>query len=119
MNRRTGSVIAATGLLGAFMLGAPLARAYDEAAYLFNVYLRPGYNFTDQAEALAYGYGICGKIEHGETYGQLVSEIKADFQTDDEYQATYLITQATNELCPSQIWQLRRSVIHDGEAGTP
>jgi hypothetical protein len=38
-----------------------------------------------------------------------VREVKADFQTSDEYQASYLITQGANELCPARIWQLRQS----------
>lgn len=29
--------------------------------------------------------------------------------TTDDYQAPYLITQASNELCPQLIWQLRNS----------
>ena len=27
------------------------------------------------------------------------------FNTSDDYQAPYLISQAVNELCPAQIWQ--------------
>ena len=42
-------------------------------------------------------------------YGQLVNSIKSDFATDDEFQASYLISQAAQELCPAQIWQLRQS----------
>ena len=40
---------------------------------------------------------------------QLVDDIKNDFSTADEFQASYLITQSANELCPAQIWQLRKS----------
>jgi hypothetical protein len=42
-------------------------------------------------------------------FAQVVSDVMADFQTSDDYQATHLITQAVNELCPALIWQLRRS----------
>jgi hypothetical protein len=35
---------------------------------------------------------------------QIMSEVKTDFATDDEYQASYLIAQAANELCPELIW---------------
>jgi ribosomal protein S17E len=38
-----------------------------------------------------------------------VGDIKGDFNTNDEFQASYLISQAANELCPAQIWQLRNS----------
>jgi Protein of unknown function (DUF732) len=78
-------------------------------AYLVNVTVRPGYNFANADQALAYGRGICDKIAGGEGYAQLAADVKADFNTSDEYQATYLISQAAQELCPNLIWQLRNS----------
>ena len=42
----------------------------------------------------------------------MIGDIKADFNTVDEYQASYLLSQATNELCPALIWQLRNSAAH-------
>jgi hypothetical protein len=91
--------------------GAASANA-DAVAYLVNVTVRPGYNFPNAAAALAYGHGICDNVEQGRTYPQLMSDVKADFNTDDEYQASYLITQAVNELCPALIWQLRNTAAH-------
>lgn len=41
-----------------------------------------------------------------------MTAVKSDFNNPDEYQASYLITQAANELCPAQIWQLRNSAAH-------
>jgi hypothetical protein len=38
-----------------------------------------------------------------------MGDVKDDFSTSDGYQASYLITQAVNELCPAMIWQLRNS----------
>ena len=87
---------------------APTATA-DAVAYLLNVTVRPGYNFTNADEALAYGHGICDKIARGDGYARIARDIKADFNTADEYQATYLMSQATQELCPNLIWQLRNS----------
>lgn len=49
------------------------------------------------------------KLRSGRGYGQLIGDLKSDFNTDDEYQASYLIAQAANELCPAMIWQLRNS----------
>lgn len=104
-----GAVLTTMGLLGmgATVRAAP-ARA-DQVAYLVNVTVRPGYNFANANDALAYGHGICEKIASGTPYGQIMSEVKTDFATTDEYQASYLVTQAANELCPAQIWQLRNS----------
>ena len=105
-------VLAACAMAAAAMLGlAPAARA-DVVAYLVNVHVRPGYNFPNADAALGYGYGICDKVSAGHTYAQVMGEVKADFETSDEYQASYLINQAVNELCPAQIWQLRNSAAH-------
>jgi hypothetical protein len=104
------TVLAATAAFsGGSLAGAPAASAYDEVAYLVNVTVRPGYNFPNAQAALAYGYGICDKISVGRPYAQLVADIKADFRTSDEYQASYLISQAAQELCPANIFQLRNS----------
>jgi Protein of unknown function (DUF732) len=104
-----GVVIACAALFGVATLAlAPCARA-DVVAYLLNVTVRPGYNFADADAALSYGHGICDKVSQGRTYAQVMSNVKADFNTSDEYQASYLISQAVNELCPALIWQLRNS----------
>ena len=101
-------VAVAAALSSVGLAGAPTADA-DEVAYLVNVTVRPGYNFPNAEAALAYGRSICGDIASGNTYGQVMQRVKGDFNTRDEYQASYLISQSVNELCPAQIWQLRRS----------
>jgi Protein of unknown function (DUF732) len=88
--------------------GAPSARA-DAVAYLVNVHVRPGYNFPNSEAALSYGYGICDKVSAGRPFAEVMSEVRADFNSSDEHQASYLISQAVNELCPAFIWQLRSS----------
>lgn len=95
-------------MLGSALATAPTAVA-DPVAYLLNVTVRPGYDFANADEALAYGHGICDKIARGDSYASIARGVKADFNTSDEYQATYLIAQAAQELCPSLIWQLRNS----------
>ena len=89
-------------------LPAPGAEA-DAGAYLINVTVRPGYNFANRDAALEYGQGICRKVARGDGYANIMADVKADFRTSDEFQASYLITQAVNELCPAQIWRLRNS----------
>ena len=84
------------------------ARA-DSVGYLVNVTVRPGYNFANADAAVSYGYGLCDQIGSGVSYAQLVNTIKSDFATSDEFQASYLLSQASQELCPAQIWQLRQS----------
>ncbi|MCV7177090.1 DUF732 domain-containing protein, partial [Mycolicibacterium sphagni] len=81
----------------------------DDIGYLVNVTVRPGYNFPNADAALAYGHGLCDQINSGVKYGQLVNTIKSDFSTTDEFQASYLISQSAQELCPAAIWQLRQS----------
>ncbi|MDX1871390.1 DUF732 domain-containing protein [Mycolicibacterium sp. 120266] len=98
----------AAGLVGTATLPAPAAHA-DVVAYLVNVTVRPGYNFAGPDAAIAYGQTICDRVSAQMPYGQLVEQVKADFNTADYYQGAYLINQAVNELCPAQIWQLRQS----------
>ena len=101
--------LALAGLCGVVVLAsAPRVRA-DVVAYLVNVTVRPGYNFANADAALSYGHGICDKVSAGRSYAQVMGDVKADFNTSDEYQASYLISQAVNELCPALIWQLRNS----------
>jgi hypothetical protein len=99
-------------LLASSMIGA-LATASaghaDAVAYLVNVTVRPGYNFVSADAALAYGHNVCDKVAAGEGYPQIMGDVKSDFSTSNEYQASYLITQAVGELCPAQIWALRNS----------
>jgi len=89
----------------------PRAQA-DAMAYLVNVTMRPGYAFTNAEEALGYGHGICESLSRGRGYLQLINDVKDDFTTSDDYQASYLISQSVNELCPALIWQLRNSAAH-------
>jgi len=49
--------------VAAFVRG-PTARG-DAIAYLVNVTVRPGYNFANAEEALAYGHGICDEVAGG------------------------------------------------------
>lgn len=108
-----GAVLAA--MVGVGLVSAPTANA-DQVAYLVNVTVRPGYNFPNADAALAYGYDVCDKINAGTPYRQLMDDIKRDFGTDDEFHASYLTSQAANELCPAAIWQLRNSAAEDQRA---
>ena len=106
------TAIALVGMLIWLTSGAvPTARA-DVVAYLLNVTVRPGYNFAGADQAIAYGQGICDKIGAAEPFGQIVGDVQTDVGTGDSYQATYLISQAAQELCPAQIWQLRQLAAH-------
>jgi hypothetical protein len=82
--------------------------AADDVGYLVNVTVRP-YHFADATAALAYGRRICAAVEADRPYRAVMADVMADQATTDEYQASYLITQATEELCPALISQLRSS----------
>ena len=96
----------------------PVARA-DVVAYLFNVAVRPGYHFANADAALSYGHALCDKVSQRRSYAQVVGDVKAELNTSDEYQASYLTSQAVNELCPALIWQLRNSAAHYRPPTTP
>jgi hypothetical protein len=102
-------LLAGAGALSAVAAAGSGAAHADAVAYLLNVTVRPGYHFANADDALTYGRGICDKVAYNGTYGAIIGDIKADFANPDEYQASYLIAQAVNELCPPLIWQLRNS----------
>jgi hypothetical protein len=110
------ALAAAAAAVGIPMAAIPTACA-DQVAYLVNVTVRPGYNFANADHALSYGYSVCDRIAAGVSYPQLITELKSDFHTSDEYQASYLIAQSAQELCPAQIWAVRNSAA--GYVGSP
>ncbi|GAC1410596.1 MAG: hypothetical protein NVSMB60_32310 [Mycobacterium sp.] len=61
---------AALRALGGFALPTPAASA-DAVAYLVNVTVRPGYNFANADQALAYGHEVCDKIAAGRQAGPM------------------------------------------------
>jgi hypothetical protein len=73
--------------------GIPRAHA-DSVAYLIDVTVRPGYNFANADDALAYGQQLCDKVSQDRTYADLIGDVKSDFNTSDEFQASYLIDKA-------------------------
>jgi hypothetical protein len=104
------NVIGSCAMVLGFMavMVSPVARG-DAVAYLVNVTVRPGYDFANAEDAIGYGRRICDKVAQGRSYGALIGGLKTDLSTGDDYQASYLIAQAVNELCPAQILQLRNS----------
>jgi Protein of unknown function (DUF732) len=88
------------------------ARAYSapapEVEYTYDVMVRRHYNFPSD-DAIGYGHGICDKVSGGESYAQVMGEVKRDVTPNDEFAANYLVSNAVNLLCPDQIWQLRNS----------
>ncbi|WP_431236263.1 DUF732 domain-containing protein (plasmid) [Mycolicibacterium psychrotolerans] len=103
------TVVAIAIFIAAGLLATARPARADNIGYLVNVTVRPGYNFPNADAALAYGYGVCDQITAGVSYSQLIKNIKGDFSTSDEFQASYLISQSAQELCPAAIWQLRQS----------
>jgi hypothetical protein len=95
---------------GAAMATAPPSGA-DAVGYLVNVTVRPGYNFPNAQAALDYGYGLCDRIGQRQSYADLATSIRSDFNTSDEHLVSYLLSQSAQELCPAQIWQLRQSAV--------
>lgn len=79
-----------------------------EVDYLYNVMVRRYYNFPN-GDAIGYGRGICDKVRGGQSFSQVMSDVKSDVTPSDEYAANYLVSNAVSQFCPEQIWQLRHS----------
>ena len=108
-----------TTALAAATLITPATAQADAGTYVLNVTIRPGYHFANGQDAIGYGQQICDKVSQGRSYGQVMGDVKNDFNNADEYQASYLISQAVGELCPALIWQLRNSAANYRPAGAP
>lgn len=108
MRRSCWLLITAGFSVGA--VASPSARA-DDMGYQVNVSVRPSHNFPD-ADALAYGRGICDKVVARRAYSDLVAHIKTDFNTSDDCQTSCLINQAVSQLGASSICQLHNSAAH-------
>jgi hypothetical protein len=116
MNGRKSLVVSiafAVGVAGAAQMRAPRAHAAPapEVEYVYDVMVRRHYNFPNN-NALSYGHGICDEVTAGQSYAQVLGEVKRDVTPNDEFAANYLVSYAVNLLCPSQIWQLRNSAAH-------
>lgn len=97
-------------LSGAGLAVAPQAHAVPspDVDYLYNVTVRRHYEFPN-GDALGYGHGICDKVSGGESYAQVMGDVKSSVTPNDEYAAGYLVSYAVSQFCPDQIWQLRNS----------
>jgi len=113
--RHTPTVLTAFAAVGVGIaqMSAPLASAAPapEVEYLYNVAVRRHYNFPNN-DALGYGHSICDKVAGGETYGNVMADVKNNVTPNDEFATNYLVSYAVNLLCPEQIWQLRNSASH-------
>jgi len=105
------TVFLAAAVSGVVQTCAPWARAAPapEVEYTYNVTVRRHYNFPPPTDALTYGHGICDKVIRGESYAQVMGDVKRDVTPNDEFAANFLVSYAVNLLCPEQIWQLRQS----------
>ena len=88
------------------------ALARDVVAYLVNVHVRPGYNFPNADAALSYGYGICDKVAAGRGFPEVMADVRADFNTSDDYQASYLIIAGCQRTLPRSDLAAANSAAH-------
>jgi hypothetical protein len=109
MRSSLAAILVAVGMGTAAITVAPATHA-DQIGYLVNVHARPGYTFADAQQALDYGYSVCDRVAANTHFADLVNQVDADLDTSDQYESTYLIGQAVDQLCPADLWQLRQSV---------
>lgn len=105
---RVLSVGLMSGLVSAGGLAAAQTANADEVGFLVNVFQMRAFNFPNAEATIAYGQTICMRVEGKVSYVDLINQVKAELNTS-EFLAGYLISQAAEELCPAQIWQLRQS----------
>ncbi|MDX1888952.1 DUF732 domain-containing protein [Mycolicibacterium sp. 050158] len=96
------------GLVAAVQAPAASAVPAPEVEYTYDVMFRRHYDFPGN-DALGYGYQLCDKVTQGQSYADVMRDVKADVTPNDEASANYLVSNAVGILCPAQIWQLRNS----------
>jgi hypothetical protein len=79
-----------------------------EIEYTYDVIVRRHFDFPNN-DAIGYGFGICDKVAHGQPYGSIMVDVKADVMPNDEQAANYVVSNAVGILCPAQIFQLRKT----------
>lgn len=107
----TPAVVAALAIPLAAIPSARAAPA-PEVEYVYDVMVRRHYNFTSPDDAVSYGHRICDEVSQGNSYAQVMGDVKNDIVPNDEFAANYLVSYAVNLLCPAMIWQLRNSATH-------
>lgn len=74
------ALAAATVALGTIPMGMA-TRAYaapaPEVEYVYNVMVRRHYDFPNN-DAIGYGHGICDKVSGGQSYAQVMGDVKND-----------------------------------------
>ena len=77
MGRRSSLIIVAAAIAAtaAALAMAPLCNT-DAVAYLVNVTVRPGHNFANADQALAYGRGVCDNIAGGVGCPELIWQLR-------------------------------------------
>jgi hypothetical protein len=102
-------------MLVAAVAPAPLPSAHaapaPEVEYMYDVAARRHYNFPNN-DAIGYGHSICDEVTQGDSYAQVMADVKREVTPNDEFAANYLVSYAVNLLCPAEIWQLRNSAAH-------
>jgi Protein of unknown function (DUF732) len=77
---------------------------------MYDVAVRRQYNFPN-GDAIGYGYRICDRVGAGNSYGQVVDQVRNDVTPNDGAATNYLISYSVELLCPAQISQLRNSAV--------
>jgi hypothetical protein len=102
------AVACALGAVASTLAPSASAVPAPEVEYVYNVIVRRHFDFPNN-DALGYGFAICDKVGRGESYSDVMGDVKREIFPNDEQAANYVVSYAVGILCPTQIWQLRNS----------
>ena len=102
------AVACALGVVASILAPSASAVPAPEVEYVYNVIVRRHFDFPNN-DALGYGFAICDKVGRGESYSDVMGDVKREIFPNDEQAANYVVSYAVGILCPAQIWQLRNS----------
>lgn len=101
-------LVAATVAGGLLMPPPAHAVPSPDVDFVYNVTVRRHYAFPS-GDAIGYGHRICDEVSGGQSFAQVMGQVKSDVTPSDEYAANFLVSYAVSQYCPEQIWQLRQS----------
>ena len=102
------AVVCALGAVASALAPSASAVPAPEVEYVYNVIVRRHFDFPNN-DALGYGFAICDKVGRGDSYSDVMGDVKREIFPNDEQAANYVVSYAVGILCPAQIWQLRNS----------
>jgi hypothetical protein len=90
-------------LASATALAATVHADPNDAQFLQNIRNGMGREITDQRATIEYAHGLCSEMQQGQSYDQVVMEVRQVNQYWDAYEASFFVNASAQAYCPELI----------------